>query len=463
MLSMIPVYNKYSNLTRSTQKCGLFSISPDSHPLMTPFIYFIVVSNILRSTSELCQKSEFLFLKLNFFSSIPPTIDEYQLQNQRISTRLFIFLLTISLSILLLYTSLINITQTVNIKAPLLQEYLQLYNLHSQTLACECTQISTNYEKFINIDYKFHQVCHSDFVTQDWSDYLATLPGNNGNFYDNFRVTSTFAFQGLNTLCILVNQTISNRLHQFYSSQYVSAYVTPSHVFQLQTKVFISQFKLSTTNDFLLSLAMIRKTTQSNALLSGQLTNYKLYTYANAEVFTKSLWYGDCTCASSATCVSQYEIVDYPNVTRMFIVPGFYLGCYTIEALLQSDLQCFYDQTCIDNLLSYFQVSSIMNVTALDMSLSNHFLENATIESVLNELMVEEWNSSSMYDKYYNECQPKQCSYTRTTKNSAIYIVTTVIGLIGGLITVLKVIMPMLVNFTRRHLRKERRSETGMI
>ena len=348
----------------------------------------------------------------------------------------------------------------MNIKAPLLQEYLQLYNLHSQTLACECTQISTNYEKFIHIDYKFHQVCHSDFVTQYWIDYLATSSGSLLVSIKDFRVTSTFAFQGLNTLCILVNQTISNRLHQFYSSQYVSAYVTPSHVFQLQTKVFISQFKLSTTNDFLLSLAMIRKTTQSNALLSGQLTNFGFHQNSYLNTYSES--YGDCTCASSATCVSESTIFDPSDDTVLFSLPNFYIGCYTIEALLQSDLQCFYDQTCIDNLQSYFQVSSIMNVTALDMSLSNHFLENATIESVLNELMVEEWNSSSMYDKYYNECQPKQCSYTRTTKNSAIYIVTTVIGLIGGLITVLKLTVPRLVVIIRK--RKELlRRENGKL
>ena len=418
---------------------------------------------ILGPISNLCHKIELFYVNLNVFPSVLPTTDEYQLRNQRISTRLFIFLLILLLSILLLYTSLIDITQTVNVKAPPINEYLQLYDLHGQALICDCTQISINYEKFISIQYTFHQVCSSDFVTQDWFYYLATSPGNSGAFYDAFRMTSTFAFQALNTLCVLVSQTISNRLRQFYSSQYVSASVTPTNVFQSQTHVFISQFILSTTNEFLLSLSMIRKTTQSNSLVSGQLTNYRLYPDTVSEIFTKSIWYGDCMCASSAACVFQYAIVNYPNFTELLQVPDFYLGCYIVEALLKSSLECFYDQNCIDELESYLGSTTFLNVTALDVSLSIQFFENSTIEDLLNQLMVEEWNSTSMYDSYYNECKPSKCSFIRVTKNGVIYIFTTLIGLIGGLITVLKLIIPRLVKFTMRCMCKKQTTETSKI
>ena len=138
------------------------------------------------------------------------------------------------------------------------------------------------------------------------------------------------------------------------------------------------------------------------------------------------------------------------------------MGCYIIESLLQSGLQCFYNQDCIDELQSYLESSTILNMTALDLSLSVQFFENSTIEDLLDQLMVEEWNTSSMYDNYYNECQPKQCSYTLPTRNSAIYIVTTIIGLVGGLITVLRVIVPRLVTIVRK--RKEVRwVQTGKI
>ncbi|CAF4005509.1 unnamed protein product, partial [Adineta steineri] len=427
-------------------------------------INYLLESTVLpantKSASELYYKATFLFLNLNLFPSVPPAINEHQLRNQRISTRLFISLLIISLSILLLYTSLINITETVNVKAPSIIKYEELYNSYSETLTCECTQISINYEKFIQIQYTLHQVCHSDFVTQTWFNYLATSPGHGTSFYDTFRLTGTFTFQALYTLCVLVDETILNRLSQFYSSQYVSAYVTPSNVFQLQTKSFISQFISSTTNEFLLSLAMIRKTTQSNALLSAQFTNYRFYHNENDNnLVTESSWDGDCMCSSSATCISQYAVINYPSFTKVFPLPGLYTGCYIIESLLQSSLQCFYDQACIDNLLLYLGSSTIINVTALDISLSTLFLENSTITDILDQLMVEEWNSSSIYEDYYSECQPSGCSYTVTSKNSVIYIVTTLIGLVGGLITVMKLMVPILVNFVRKCIHKEVKTE----
>ena len=145
---------------------------------------------------------------------------------------------------------MINTTQTISIKTPSIEVYSKLYNLHNQVLTCDCSQISINYEKFINIQYTFHQICYSQYVTQDWIDYLATLSQTTGLLSDDFRVTSTFAFQTLSAFCALVNQTISNSLIQFYSTQYVSASVTSSNVFQSQTKSFVSQFISTTTNDF---------------------------------------------------------------------------------------------------------------------------------------------------------------------------------------------------------------------
>ncbi|CAF1147512.1 unnamed protein product [Adineta steineri] len=133
-----------------------------------------------------------------------------------------------------------------------------------------------------------------------------------------------------------------------------------------------------------------------------------------------------------------------------------YTGCYVIESLLQSDLRCFYNQTCITKLQSYSLAKTTMNVTALDKSLPSNFTENSTIEELVNQLMVEEWNPLIMYENYYNECQPSQCTYTHETKNSVIYIVTTLFGLIGGLTTALELIIPRMVKFITFCIRKWR-------
>ncbi|CAF4182847.1 unnamed protein product [Adineta steineri] len=386
---------------------------------------------------------------------MPPSTDEHQLRKQRISTRIFIIFLTLALTVLILYTSLVNTTHTFNVNSPTSIQYSQLYSTYPQTLECTCTNISIEYGKFLQVNYKLHQICTSIFVNDTWISYLANARPAVLNAAD-FRVSGSFLFQALNTFCQLSNQIISDHLSQFYSSQYVSAFVTPLQVFQSQTQAFVSQFISSMTNDFLLSVSTIRKTTQSNSLLSGLFTNYYLYTPNNNNVDTYYQFYGNCSCASSATCAYGCPIYDSKNSKVIFTVPGIYIGCYIIEALLQSNLQCFYNETCINKIQSYFTKYLSMNLTTLDSSLLIGFSMNSTIQELVDELMVEEWNSSTIYEGYYNECQPSKCSYSYQTKNDAIYIITTIVGLVGGLITVLKLTVPRAVRFVFFHIQRSR-------
>jgi hypothetical protein len=429
-----------------------------------------ILTHYLPSDNGEPEQREHFFLKLkrylstfNVFPSVPPTTDPYKLQNERISTGLFIILLTIILTILLLYTSLVTVTKTVNIKNPTLAQYSQLYVTYPQTLTCPCTTISINYEEFLHVKYSFHQVCNSIFVTENWIYYLDTAYGFKIFDYDDFRWTGPYTFQGLNAFCALVNRTISDSLIRFYSSQYVSAFVTPSELFRSQAQSLFLQFISTTTNAFLLSLSMIRGTIQGNALLSGLQTNYYLIVSNDSNtIFSLPLHYSDCNCDASPTCGYLSAMYNTRTQETLFIVPGIYTGCYIIESLFQSTLECFYDQTCISALQSYMVLSSTLNITALDSSLPTQYFINSTIEDLVDHLMVEQWNSSQMYDGYYNACQPAQCTYTHETKNDIIYIATTLIGLVGGLITVLKLVVPLLVKLIRRKTELPRQ-ENGKI
>jgi hypothetical protein len=393
---------------------------------------------------------------------VPPSTDEYELQNERISTRVFIILLTIILTILLLYTSLESVTKTVNIKSPTLAQYSDLYATYPQTLTCPCTQISINYEKFLRIEYSFHQVCSSLFVTENWINFLATSGSFGVHYTEDFRGSGMFTFQALSTLCDLVNKTISGSLTSFYSGQYVSAFVTHSELFQLQAQSLFLQFISTTTNEFLLSIDMIRGITQSNALLSGLFSNYDVFLpNGGVDIPTSPQAYGDCLCDFSATCVEQYKIFGKTG-TVVFTVPGLYFGCYLIESLLHSTLECFYNQTCIREVRSYVLSTWSITLTALNSSLPSQYFINSTIEDLVDNLMVEQWNSSQFYNNYYNECQPAQCTYTHQAKNDIIYIVSTLIGLVGGLITVLRLVVPRLIKFIRKKIGL-RRPENGKI
>ena len=218
-------------------------------------------------------------LTLNLFPSIPPSTDDSELRRQRISTRLFIFLLILSLSVLIVYTSVITITETVHVNTPSLSHYSQLYSEFSQTLTCPCSKISVSNEKFLHINYTLHQVCNSTFVSENWILYFAYASIARYVFSGDYRSASILAFQTLSAFCQLVNETIATSLIRFYSNQYVSATVTPLQLFKTQTQTLIDEFISSTANSFTSSLRMIRGTTQGNGLQSAFQTNYIHYSF----------------------------------------------------------------------------------------------------------------------------------------------------------------------------------------
>ncbi|CAF1508415.1 unnamed protein product [Adineta ricciae] len=111
--------------------------------------------------------------------------------------------------------------------------------------------------------------------------------------------------------------------------------------------------------------------------------------------------------------------------------------------------------------LSSMNGSTPMNVTAMDPNVSVEFMVNSTLEDILDKLMVEQWFPSITYESYYNECAPLKCTYTHKTKNSIVYIVTMIIGLIGGLITVLKQTVPRLVSFVAFCITKYRNNRVA--
>jgi hypothetical protein len=199
---------------------------------------------------------------------------------------------------------------------------------------------------------------------------------------------------------------------------------------------------------------MIRNTNQANALLSAILTNYDFsvtfVSNIDKTVHAYPKQYCACSCATTAKCAEQFYVYSYRNATRLYSIPGMYRGCYTVEALLQSTLECFYDEICA-NQFRPTAVSSIIDYfTSLDPSLPSEYSVNSTIQELLNGLMIEEWNLSITYNTYYNECQPIICTYTYETKNGIVYIITVLLGLVGGLITALEFVVPILVKFVRR-------------
>ena len=400
---------------------------------------------------------------LNLFISTPPTTDHHKLRTQIISTRLFLLALFVSFTILVIYTSAVTVTKSIIIPSPSLDRYQQLYKDHSQTLACACSKISQTYQTFIDLNFTAHQVCYSSFITDQWIDDLQNTRNTGYMVIDDFRATAVFQFQALQSLCQLTSDMISMGLSRFSTTEYVTMDVTPLSAFTSQTDSFINQFISTTVKDFSLSFRIVRDTIHANGLISAAQTNTRFrIDSTGSDLFNVWNGYGDCDCARSSECHDQSAVFKGSSWEMLFLVPGFKVGCYHVESLLQSSLECFYDRTCFDMLSHFANVEQSSDVMVMNGSLMSRFAKTSTVGELLAEMMVERWDRSVVYEQYYSGCRPNECIYTLETRNDAIYIITTVIGLIGGITTILKVLVPGLIRFIRRR-KTSTNEETGKL
>jgi hypothetical protein len=315
------------------------------------------------------------------------------------------------------------------------------------------------YSTFLEINHTLHPVCRSVYTTDEFITYLSS---SNPllDTQEEFQLNGASLFQALTSLCRLAEDWISINLAQFYLSNHIETFVVPVELFRYQSAALVRQFISSTTKSFFASLQIVRNTTQANALLSALLNNYDLTTaMLYTEVTVNARVYDDnCRCDSSNTCVTKAVVYSNSSFTSAWTLPGLYTGCYVLEALLQSHLGCFFDEVCLETFHVRLESTLAMNTTVLDRAAIGNFSTETTIGAILNELMVAAWSWSAEHANYFAECQPKECTYTVTGRNDAIYIVTTVIGLIDGLVTALKLMIPRFVSLIIHIVQRRRRN-----
>ncbi|CAF3723432.1 unnamed protein product [Adineta steineri] len=166
-----------------------------------------------------------------------------------------------------------------------------------------------------------------------------------------------------------------------------------------------------------------------------------------------------CSCKIHPTTCNELSSITYVNATvhNLFTVPGYYMGCYESESMFRSNFECFFDQTCLQTIydLTHFQSSDPFNATAMQ---SNSTLYNvgASVQDIIDNLMIEEWNNATSFQFYYKQCNPYLCSYSYDVKGDISYVIAITFGLIGGLTTILKAIIPSIVLTIRRWRQKRK-------
>jgi hypothetical protein len=138
--------------------------------------------------------------------------------------------------------------------------------------------------------------------------------------------------------------------------------------------------------------------------------------------------------------------------TTTWILPGLLKGCVRVDDIYLSDLHCFFDQVCLDKLISLYNYDlpsrpplpeATRTIRALSNDIPSRFSPNDTFDTIFKVLMIEEWTIHADFDRYYSECAPSSCSYTYSKRLDVVYMATTILALFGGLVVILRLLVPI--------------------
>lgn len=314
--------------------------------------------------------------------------DSISILEGKSATKIFITLFITSLFILVLFTSLSEQTVTVTISSPSLMTFEALVLAYPSTLICPCSRTSIPYGELLSFAPEYHQVCASSFIEQPWIQSLFISRIDQLHPID-FRVSASYQFQILAFLCRISNQTVSNAIEQLAVSEMFSIRAISRVTFDTEIMAVINQLQLNTKatmnkTDRFVSMSIIL-----NRLVSALRTNFAFWSRDSnsGNIFGNTCNYpiglnasyippspinttDSCYCVNSLDCSVPSGIYTsrslwipgallWPTPTPIYFVPGMRTGCLPMNSMLQSTLECFYDDSnCLNILANLTGISS---------------------------------------------------------------------------------------------------------
>ena len=299
--------------------------------------------------------------------------NEESVAQQRLTTRLFIFLMIIAMIVNGTYIFFSIQTQVITIPHPSRETYEQLHHNYSSTISCPCSHISIPYKRFLMIDYILHQICSSTLVSQSWLNFILAYDqseltyGTNGLFLD-FRIASRPYFQLLANVCYLVRNIFDDALNTSKESHYINQFLLSQSKFLEQMLLLNQSLTTSIQQEFLSIQSWLGLMTTHSQLLVGLLTNANFDPDDNSDVIRISdiflavydreegfSYHQHSLCRQSPEIGRALVTIDFAviNNTEYFVNRQFnemYAGCVPWLALLLTDTTWWYHTDTINHI-----------------------------------------------------------------------------------------------------------------
>lgn len=389
----------------------------------------------------------FYFLQLNIYKK---SFDNGPSSSQDlIATRTYVCTFVLSILITTIIATFYIRTITSVEYSPLLKRFSKLSNDYPNTLHCVCSQISITYKTFVSIETKLHQVCSSEFVKQGWIDQVFAQHNQLSSSFDDYRITLSFFWQIISRFCVISEKTWSDIVIGFEGSSLVSPTAITEQSVRSQIRETIKNEQSLSQGTLTRNLRLLQRMISGNQFVSSMSTNFQLH-YSNGnssdEMSPRMLAknYDNCSCLNLDGCPHPATFNDATG--QLVIVPGMLGDCLIMDGTLASTLECYYDQTCI----SLLHQSLANDVQPLSIDRNKRFHPNSTIRMLFDEIMLDELVDEIRYDQYYTECNPSYCSYSYSRRFDVLFVITTVIGLVGTLSMIIRIISPVIASLYLR-------------
>ncbi|CAF1343282.1 unnamed protein product [Rotaria sp. Silwood1] len=266
--------------------------------------------------------------------------------------------------------------------------------------------------------------------------------------------------QLLRSFCTNAQQASSYAAVNTLASSLVSAKAMPSSLVAVQVNIQTETLKSTSQAQLSGGINAFRLVASSTHEMSGLGTNFFLYIPSNESstasssinVYQRDNNSTPCYCLTIDKCAMPaalystrqmptfgfYNLGNFAN--QSIPITGIQVGCFPIDGLLASTLECYYNRSCLELI-----ISNSTSFSPLLSTLSSRFPRNATVEMLVDEVMVEDWSINTSFAAYYAECAPNTCTYSYNQRNDFLIIFTTILALIGGLNTVLRLLVPFIV------------------
>ena len=219
--------------------------------------------------------------ELNLFSNNPFWSFALNYSEKILSTRLFLLFLSVSLLIIISYTTLVVQTHSVTLEQFSVATFEQLQTRYSTTINAPCTHVTNPYYKFIRLSPKFHQICSSPFVSDKWISSLFLPNATSHNILD-FRTFSFAQFQALALLCQTAYRSVHDGYRTFNSTHLITDRVLSRAEFNEIANAVIKNLRYYLIANENRTARIVLMSIAQNRLMSALRTNFYIKSEARS-------------------------------------------------------------------------------------------------------------------------------------------------------------------------------------